>query len=85
MHPDIQIFERQNSSRVRMGKIFNRIVQALTGLRIRETQCGFKGFRNRVVKEIFGRLAFVICGIRGMLGRERFPCCELLARSRWSS
>ena len=55
MHPDIQILQRQNSSRVRMGKIFNRIVQALTGLRIRETQCGFKGFRNRAAKEIFGR------------------------------
>jgi dolichyl-phosphate beta-glucosyltransferase len=38
-----------------MGKVFNRIVQTLTGLRIRDTQCGFKGFRNRAAKEIFGR------------------------------
>ena len=55
MHPDSQILQRQNVSRERMGKVFNRIVQTLTGLRIRDTQCGFKGFRNRAAKEIFGR------------------------------
>jgi dolichyl-phosphate beta-glucosyltransferase len=55
MHPDSRILQRQNVSRERMGKVFNRIVQTLTGLRIRDTQCGFKGFRNRAAKEIFGR------------------------------
>ena len=55
MHPESQILRRQNASRERMGKVFNRIVQTLTGLRIRDTQCGFKGFRNRAAKEIFGR------------------------------
>ena len=55
MHPDSRILQRQNVSRERMGKVFNRIVQVLTGLRIRDTQCGFKGFRNRAAKEIFGR------------------------------
>jgi dolichyl-phosphate beta-glucosyltransferase len=55
MHPQSQILQRQNVSRERMGKVFNRIVQTLTGLRIRDTQCGFKGFRNRAAKEIFGR------------------------------
>ena len=55
MHPDSQILQRQNVSRERMGKAFNRIVQTLTGLGIRDTQCGFKGFRNRAAKEIFGR------------------------------
>lgn len=55
MHPESQILQRQNVSRERMGKVFNRIVQTLTGLRIRDTQCGFKGFRNRAAKEIFGR------------------------------
>ena len=55
MHPDSQILQRQNVSRERMGKVFNRIVQTLTGLRIQDTQCGFKGFRNRAAKEIFGR------------------------------
>jgi dolichyl-phosphate beta-glucosyltransferase len=55
MHPESQILQHQNASRERMGKIFNRIVQTLTSLRIRDTQCGFKGFRNRAAKEIFGR------------------------------
>ena len=55
MHPESQILQRQNVSRESMGKVFNRIVQTLTGLRIRDTQCGFKGFRNRAAKEIFGR------------------------------
>jgi dolichyl-phosphate beta-glucosyltransferase len=55
MHPESQILQRQNASRERMGKVFNRIVKTLTGLRIRDTQCGFKGFRNRAAKEIFGR------------------------------
>ena len=55
MHPDSQILQRQRVSREWMGKVFNRIVQTLTGLRIRDTQCGFKGFRNRAAKEIFGR------------------------------
>jgi dolichyl-phosphate beta-glucosyltransferase len=55
MHPESQILQRQNVGREWMGKVFNRIVQTLTGLRIRDTQCGFKGFRNRAAKEIFGR------------------------------
>ena len=55
MHPDSQILQRQRVSREWMGKVFNRIVQTLTALRIRDTQCGFKGFRNRTAKEIFGR------------------------------
>jgi hypothetical protein len=38
-----------------MGKIFNRITQAITGLKIRDTQCGFKGFRQRAAREIFSR------------------------------
>ena len=55
MHPESQILQRQNASRECMGKVFNRIVQTLTGLRIRDTQCGFKGFRSRAAREIFGR------------------------------
>jgi len=55
MHPESQILQRQNLGREWMGKVFNRIVQMVTGLRIRDTQCGFKGFRNRAAKEIFGR------------------------------
>jgi len=54
-HPKTRILMRQNRSREWMGKIFNRIAQTTTGLNIRDTQCGFKGFRHRAAKEIFGR------------------------------
>ena len=54
-HPETRILLRQSRSREWMGKIFNRIAQTITGLNIRDTQCGFKGFRHRAAKEIFGR------------------------------
>ncbi len=54
-HPETRILLRQNQSRERMGKIFNRIAQKMTGLNIQDTQCGFKGFRQRAASEIFGR------------------------------
>lgn len=38
-----------------MGKIFNLMVQALAVPGIKDTQCGFKGFRAAVAKEIFSR------------------------------
>jgi dolichyl-phosphate beta-glucosyltransferase len=54
-HPQTRILLHQNPTRERMGKIFNRITQGMTGLNIRDTQCGFKGFRHRAASEIFGR------------------------------
>jgi dolichyl-phosphate beta-glucosyltransferase len=36
-----------------MGKIFNRIMRAITGLPFADTQCGFKLFRAAAAKEIF--------------------------------
>ena len=54
-HLESQILVRQNLGREWMGKVFNRIVQTLTDLHIKDTQCGFKGFRHRAAKEIFGR------------------------------
>jgi dolichyl-phosphate beta-glucosyltransferase len=54
-HPETRILRRQNFGREWMGKIFNRIAQSMTGLRIRDTQCGFKGFRQRAANEIFSR------------------------------
>jgi dolichyl-phosphate beta-glucosyltransferase len=54
-HPETLILEHQNVSREWMGKIFNRIAVSMTGLNIRDTQCGFKGFRHRAANEIFGR------------------------------
>jgi dolichyl-phosphate beta-glucosyltransferase len=54
-HPETHILQRQNIVRETMGKIFNRLTQAMTGLKIRDTQCGFKGFRQRAAREIFSR------------------------------
>ncbi|MBV8142703.1 MAG: glycosyltransferase family 2 protein [Verrucomicrobia bacterium] len=54
-HPETRILVHQNRSREWMGKIFNRMVHKMTGLQIRDTQCGFKGFRHRAANEIFGR------------------------------
>jgi dolichyl-phosphate beta-glucosyltransferase len=54
-HPETRILLHQNHSREWMGKIFNRVAQKMTGLNIRDTQCGFKGFRHRAANEIFGR------------------------------
>ena len=54
-HPETRILLHQNLGREWMGKIFNRIAQKMTGLKIRDTQCGFKGFRDRAANEIFGR------------------------------
>lgn len=38
-----------------MGKTFNKIVQLLVIKGIKDTQCGFKGFKNKVAKEIFSK------------------------------
>jgi dolichyl-phosphate beta-glucosyltransferase len=38
-----------------MGRIFNFSMQAITGLRIRDTQCGFKSFKREAAGIIFKR------------------------------
>lgn len=38
-----------------MGKTFNKIVQFLVIKGIKDTQCGFKGFKNKVAKDIFSK------------------------------
>ena len=48
---DIQI--HQPWYREKMGKIFNLLVQALALRGIKDTQCGFKGFRKDVAEKIF--------------------------------
>jgi dolichyl-phosphate beta-glucosyltransferase len=37
-----------------LGVAFNGLVRALTGLRLRDTQCGFKGFRAPAASLLFG-------------------------------
>jgi glycosyltransferase involved in cell wall biosynthesis len=38
-----------------MGRLFNYLVQGLLIRGVRDTQCGFKGFRAEVARELFGR------------------------------
>jgi len=38
-----------------MGKTFNQIVQLLVVKGIKDTQCGFKGFRNETAKDVFNK------------------------------
>lgn len=44
---------RQTWHRQLMGKTFNMIMRGLTGLRFRDTQCGFKLFRGDDARSIF--------------------------------
>ena len=50
---DSQIPVRQPRWRELMGRIFNRLVRALTGLPFSDTQCGFKVMRREAVMPLF--------------------------------
>jgi dolichyl-phosphate beta-glucosyltransferase len=54
-HPNSQIICHQSWMRERMGKTFNALVRWLAGIEIRDTQCGFKGFRQTASRAIFER------------------------------
>jgi dolichyl-phosphate beta-glucosyltransferase len=54
-HPDSEIIQHQSWMRERMGKTFNALVRWLAGIEIRDTQCGFKGFRQAASRAIFER------------------------------
>ncbi len=45
----------QPGFRETMGRFFNLVMRAATGLAIADTQCGFKLFRADVAKEVFSR------------------------------
>lgn len=45
----------QPGYRETMGRIFNSVMRAATGLAISDTQCGFKLFRGDVAEEVFSR------------------------------
>jgi hypothetical protein len=38
-----------------MGRFFNGVMRAATGLPISDTQCGFKLFRGDIAQEVFSR------------------------------
>lgn len=52
-HPASRIERRQGLLRETMGKTFNRVLQTLSLLPFRDTQCGFKAFRRPAAQEIF--------------------------------
>lgn len=45
----------QPGYRETMGRVFNTVMRAATGLPISDTQCGFKLFRGDVAREVFSR------------------------------
>src|SRR5258708_2231384 len=54
-HAMSRITRRQSALREGMGKIFNRVLQTLALVGLRDTQCGFKAFRQAACREIFAR------------------------------
>ena len=54
-HAGSAILRRQSLPRRKMGETFNAILRLLAGIRVRDTQCGFKAFRRRAVDAIFPR------------------------------
>jgi len=52
-HPDTTIPRDQHPVRKGMGRMFNRLVRLLTRLPYADTQCGFKGFRGPVARELY--------------------------------
>ena len=54
-HASSRITRRQSPLREGMGKIFNRVLQTMALVDMRDTQCGFKAFRQAACREIFAR------------------------------
>lgn len=53
--PSSDIIKSQKFLRMFMGKIFNFFLQMVVMRGIKDTQCGFKCFRKRVIKQIFSK------------------------------
>jgi dolichyl-phosphate beta-glucosyltransferase len=53
--PDSRIGVRQSRFREAAGRTFNVLMRIMTGLRISDTQCGFKAFRRHSLRPIFER------------------------------
>lgn len=51
--PDSRLEVRQAILRETMGKTFNKLVQLILSLPYSDTQCGFKGFRYDIARELF--------------------------------
>lgn len=53
--PESDLAQHQPWYREMMGRTFNKVVQAVIGTTIVDTQCGFKAFRGEVARRIFMR------------------------------
>ena len=54
--PGSDVQQRQGLLRQTMGRIFNRIIRALTGLTFRDTQCGFKLLDRERTRPLFEKM-----------------------------
>jgi dolichyl-phosphate beta-glucosyltransferase len=52
-HAHSEILKRQHFVRMKMGQTFNAILRGISGIRIADTQCGFKAFRREAARRIF--------------------------------
>jgi glycosyltransferase involved in cell wall biosynthesis len=52
LNPEL-IAQRQSALRELIGRTGNLILRALTGLRFKDTQCGFKAFRREAAQAVF--------------------------------
>jgi dolichyl-phosphate beta-glucosyltransferase len=88
--------KRQPLHRQIFGRIFNLLLRSTLGLQFRDTQCGFKAFKQPVVKAIFPLQKIERWGFDPEFWREssdsksrRSPCSgatvEVPASIRWST
>ena len=54
--PDSQVEIKQGVLRQTMGRTFNRLIRAITGLTHCDTQCGFKLFDRKRTRPLFERM-----------------------------
>ena len=52
-HPGSAILQRQGFIRRKMGQAFNAVLRIASGIRVADTQCGFKAFRRDAARGIF--------------------------------
>ena len=52
-HARSEILTQQHFLRRKMGQTFNAILRAIAGIRLADTQCGFKAFRRKAREAIF--------------------------------
>ena len=84
-HAQSRIIKRQRWLRQRMGEAFNWILRRVAGIRIRDTQCGFKAFRRPAAQAIFSRqqidgFAF---DVEALLLAERLGFCVIELPVQW--